>query len=96
MPNPKASLAGLFMLSPFFRSKSNHNGIGLGLSIAKRAIEVNGGSIHAENIIKQGIVSGFYVLITLPTKRSERNKHLYPFKYGLHFSKLIVFAKEML
>ena len=64
---PASDLPHLF--SPFFRSKSNHNGIGLGLSIAKRAIEVNGGSIHAENIFKQGVVSGFYVLITLPVKR---------------------------
>lgn len=51
------------IFKPFKRYSSNYNeGFGLGLAIAKNAIELCGGSIHAEN----NKTSGLKLLITLP------------------------------
>lgn len=54
------------LFTPFFRAQSSHSGIGLGLSIAKRAIEACHGEISAANILKQNKVAGFEVRISLP------------------------------
>ena len=54
------------LFSPFFRAQSSFNGVGLGLSIAKRAIEACNGTIVAENLTDNGSVSGFMITITLP------------------------------
>jgi two-component system, OmpR family, sensor kinase len=45
------------VFQPFFRSRDNHqqNGIGLGLTIAHRAIEIHGGEIIAANRPEGGL-----------------------------------------
>ncbi|HEX5793117.1 MAG TPA: HAMP domain-containing sensor histidine kinase [Rheinheimera sp.] len=65
---PSQHLARLF--TPFFRAHSNHSGIGLGLSIAKRAVEACGGRIVASNMVQNNKISGFKVVITLPADSS--------------------------
>lgn len=59
---PEQHLDRLF--TPFFRAHSSHNGIGLGLSIAKRVIEACGGSITVNNIVHNSAIAGFKVVIT--------------------------------
>ena len=59
---PEQHLDRLF--TPFFRAHSSHNGIGLGLSIAKRVIEACEGSITVNNIVHNGAIAGFKVVIT--------------------------------
>ena len=59
---PEDQLASVF--EPFFRSQNaNGSGFGLGLAIARRAIEAHGGRIVAENAPSNG---GLQVLIELP------------------------------
>lgn len=58
------------LFTPFFRAQSNHNGIGLGLSIAKRATEACNGNIDVANIMTNNEISGFSVVITLPLSSS--------------------------
>ncbi|MBU0912608.1 MAG: HAMP domain-containing histidine kinase [Gammaproteobacteria bacterium] len=58
-------LAKLF--TPFFRGQSKQDGVGLGLSIAKRAVESCGGKLTLQNCYAaSGIVSGFQAVTTLP------------------------------
>lgn len=60
-----SDLARLF--SPFFRGQSKKEGVGLGLSIAKRAIESCGGGIRLHNLYAaSGSCCGFQVEISLP------------------------------
>lgn len=60
-------LAKLF--TPFFRAQSNKEGVGLGLSIAKRAVESCGGSLTLQNnYAASGRVCGFEAVISLPLK----------------------------
>lgn len=60
-------LAKLF--TPFFRGQSKQDGVGLGLSIAKRAVESCGGSLTLQNCYAaSGIVCGFQAVISLPLK----------------------------
>ncbi|GAB2934906.1 hypothetical protein GCM10027181_37850 [Rheinheimera gaetbuli] len=54
------------LFTPFFRAQSSHNGIGLGLSIAKRATEACNGSIAVANIMTNNEIIGFSVEICLP------------------------------
>lgn len=61
---PESQLAKLF--SPFFKAHSTHSGIGLGLSIAKRALQHCQGSITARNRYDGNTLVGFTVEITLP------------------------------
>lgn len=61
---PKAQLPKLF--SPFFKAHSTHSGIGLGLSIAKRAVEHCGGNIQAENRVIEQQTVGFAVCLSFP------------------------------
>ncbi|MBY0418537.1 MAG: HAMP domain-containing histidine kinase, partial [Pararheinheimera sp.] len=60
-----ADLAKLF--TPFFRGQSKKDGVGLGLSIAKRAVESCGGSLTLQNnYAASGLVCGFEAVISLP------------------------------
>ncbi|WP_330111025.1 histidine kinase sensor domain-containing protein [Methylophaga thalassica] len=56
------------IFKPFFRlaqaSRENHRGFGVGLSLAKRHIEVCGGQLVAENLVNGGL----RMTITLPTR----------------------------
>lgn len=52
---------------PFFRGHSKKDGVGLGLSIAKRAVESCGGKLELHNIYAaSGVVCGFQAVINLP------------------------------
>lgn len=65
---PKEDLA--FIFEPFFRSEGSTScGYGLGLAIARRAIEAHGGSIEAHNRPEGGLL----VQITLPAIRATEN-----------------------
>jgi len=55
-------LANIF--DPYVTEKSK--GSGLGLAIVKKIVEEHGGSIYAENITKDGIISGSRFVINLP------------------------------
>jgi len=58
---PEPDLEHIF--EPFFRSRASHqNGYGLGLAIARRAIEAHGGTVKAGNRVNGGLK----VDITLP------------------------------
>jgi signal transduction histidine kinase len=58
-------LAKLF--TPFFRGQSKKDGVGLGLSIAKRAVESCNGEMKLHNLYAaSGIVCGFQAVISLP------------------------------
>jgi len=59
---PEADIDRLF--EPFFRSASNtdSNGFGLGLAIARRAVEAHGGTIRAHNLAAAGLC----VTLSLP------------------------------
>jgi signal transduction histidine kinase len=63
---PEHELANVF--TPFFRSSNSalKDGHGLGLAIARRAIEAHGGTISAAN--RRG--GGLKVCISLPLKQS--------------------------
>ncbi len=55
------------IFNPFFRSHSSGDGVGLGLSIAQRAIKACGGSISAENRFQNnGERCGLRICIELP------------------------------
>lgn len=61
----QADLAKLF--TPFFRGQSKKDGVGLGLSIAKRAVESCGGELKLHNLYAaSGLVCGFQAVIRLP------------------------------
>jgi len=60
-------LAAIF--EPFRRGHNGKPGTGLGLSIARRAVEAQGGSIHAES----GNGGGCHFWFTLPKRNSGRN-----------------------
>lgn len=64
---PETSMARIF--DPFFRVEearnTNGGGSGLGLSIAKRAVHLHRGSIHAENA-----TPGLRVIISIPLTRA--------------------------
>jgi two-component system, OmpR family, sensor kinase len=65
---PAEDLAYIF--DPFFRSEgSTSTGYGLGLAIARRAIEAHGGRIEARNRAEGGLL----VRITLPAVRAAEN-----------------------
>ncbi|SFF83339.1 ATP-binding protein [Neptunomonas qingdaonensis] len=59
------ALASLF--EPFYRHNNNANSFGLGLSIAKRAVERLHGSIQAKNMDE-----GFAVILQLPLAPADR------------------------
>lgn len=62
---PDAELELLFQ--PFFRSHKHSDGVGLGLSIAKRAVQTCGGTIVAQNRLDhQGQRLGLRLCISLP------------------------------
>ncbi|HAT40978.1 MAG TPA: hypothetical protein DCS87_04525 [Rheinheimera sp.] len=62
---PDEMLQRLFQ--PFFRGQSSHDGVGLGLSIAQRAVAAAGGSIEAQNRYDDlGAHVGFRIRIKLP------------------------------
>lgn len=63
-------LAKLF--TPFFRAQSKKDGVGLGLSIAKRAVESCGGELKLHNLYAaSGIVCGFQAVISLPLQQKS-------------------------
>lgn len=66
---PPDQLEAVF--EPFFRGSNNGaGGYGLGLAIARRAIEAHSGSIRAENVPGAG---GLRMLIELPNGRTPKN-----------------------
>ncbi len=67
-PGPGVAPDDLAKLSaPFFRGQSKKDGVGLGLSIAKRAVESCGGSLALHNLyLNSGEICGFQAVITLP------------------------------
>ena len=63
---PKETLTKIF--DKFYRgAKTNKGGLGLGLSIARRFVQLNEGDVEAENLSPQG----FMVTITLPMAEKE-------------------------
>jgi two-component system, OmpR family, sensor histidine kinase KdpD len=63
---PKETLAKIF--DKFYRgAKTKKGGLGLGLSIARRFVQLNEGDVEAENLSPQG----FMVTITLPMAEKE-------------------------
>ena len=63
------------LFNPFFRNHSNSDGVGLGLSIAKRAVEACAGHIFAENRVDhQHQVLGLRVVIELPLLQGSAEK----------------------
>ena len=52
------------IFDPYVTEKSK--GSGLGLAIVKKIVEEHGGTIRAENIVKDGIISGSRFIISLP------------------------------
>ena len=63
---PKETLAKIF--DKFYRgAKTKKGGLGLGLSIARRFVQLNDGEVEAENLSPQG----FMVTITLPMGEKE-------------------------
>ena len=63
-------LAKLF--TPFFRAQSKKDGVGLGLSIAKRAVESCDGELKLHNLYAaSGIVCGFQAVISLPLQQKS-------------------------
>ena len=61
---PEALLATLF--EPFVRAQSDQSGFGLGLTIARRAIEAHGGTVMARN------AQGLSVMVSLPVPACAR------------------------
>lgn len=61
------------LFTPFFRANRScsSDGVGLGLSIAKRAVEAHHGSIQAANLKSGNDVIGFQVKITFPINHTE-------------------------
>ena len=63
---PKETLTKIF--DKFYRgAKTKKGGLGLGLSIARRFVQLNDGDVEAENLSPQG----FMVTITLPMVEKE-------------------------
>jgi two-component system, OmpR family, sensor kinase len=52
------------MFEPFVRGKSDLSGFGLGLAIARRALEAHGGQLAASNAVAGGLI----VMISLPVQ----------------------------
>lgn len=63
------------LFTPFFRANSSFSGVGLGLSIAKRAIDSCGGSISAHNLRQQHAITGFVVCIKFLQSSSSIQLH---------------------
>ncbi|MFK5984862.1 MAG: ATP-binding protein [Pseudomonadota bacterium] len=55
------------IFDPYVTEKSK--GSGLGLAIVKKIIEEHGGTIHAENILKDGIITGSRFVVSLPVAK---------------------------
>lgn len=54
------------LFTPFFRGQSKKTGVGLGLSIAKRAVDSCGGTMKLHNLYAaSGVVCGFQAVISL-------------------------------
>jgi len=62
---PDGVVAELFQ--PFKQQGSNHSGLGLGLSISRRAVEANAGKIHVRNVAGSGCI------FTIDLPRSSTN-----------------------
>lgn len=62
------------LFKPFTQKSENRKGLGLGLTIAQRAIELNHGTIEAHNLPKKGCI----FKITLPKKISQRISKMKP------------------
>jgi polar amino acid transport system substrate-binding protein len=54
---------------PFFTTKSDSGGVGLGLSISAKIVEEHGGTLHFESEIGAGTLA----TITLPVDRQNQN-----------------------
>ncbi len=62
------------LFKPFKQKNENRKGLGLGLTIAQRAIELNHGTIEAHNLPKKGCI----FKITLPKKISQKKSKTKP------------------
>jgi signal transduction histidine kinase len=58
------SKTGIDLFKPFEQQHDNRSGLGLGLTIAKRAVELNHGTIAIQNLPRKGCM----IIITLPAK----------------------------
>jgi polar amino acid transport system substrate-binding protein len=64
----------LHIRDPFFTTKHDSGGVGLGLSISSKIVEEHGGTIHFESQVGAGTIA----TITLPVDRkneSSKGKH---------------------
>lgn len=60
------------LFKPFEQQNKNKKGLGLGLTIAKRAMELNQGSIEAKNLPGKGCI----FTIVLPSHMNSKNKNI--------------------
>jgi C4-dicarboxylate-specific signal transduction histidine kinase len=57
------------LFKPFEQQNANRKGLGLGLTIAQRAIALNHGTIKVQNLPERGCI----FKITLPKKKASRD-----------------------
>ena len=62
------------LFKPFVQKNHNRTGLGLGLTIAQRAVELNHGKIEARNLPKKGCI----FKVTLPKKNGQKKLEANP------------------